>query len=248
MTHCCASWSCCCICSFASFCLACSMGSSNMSWVFRLSLTFLSRLRSLRRSFFRRRLLLRLRESDEYESLRDEDRDSVLYDRRRRRFLRRCFRCLRLRRSLLRLPLLLRLLLLLLLRVRLRLRRLRSFLPRSLLRLRDLLDSLRPGVPIPWADLIPSHRRARPPPRWRAPLDPRPSAPSAQPPRALLRLCATTDRRARKFRYFRNRTLADASLLSALSGTDGVLRRPRRGLRSAPPPARATPQSPAPLA
>mmetsp|Transcript_10007 Transcript_10007/g.45747 ORF Transcript_10007/g.45747 Transcript_10007/m.45747 type:complete len:225 (-) Transcript_10007:349-1023(-) len=69
MTHCCASWSCCCICSFASFCLACSMGSSNMSWVFRLSLTFLSRLRSLRRSFIRRRLLLRLRESDEYESL-----------------------------------------------------------------------------------------------------------------------------------------------------------------------------------
>ena len=78
MTHCCASWSCCCICSIAIFCFACSMGSSNMSWVFMLSLTFLSFFLSFRLSFLRRRPRLRLRESDVYESLYDDDRESVL--------------------------------------------------------------------------------------------------------------------------------------------------------------------------
>jgi len=51
-----------------------------MSWVFLLSLTFLSFFLSFRLSFLRRRLRLRLRlrESDVYESLYDDDRESVL--------------------------------------------------------------------------------------------------------------------------------------------------------------------------
>tara|TARA_B100001758_G_scaffold75129_1_gene63457 strand:+ start:255 stop:404 length:150 start_codon:yes stop_codon:yes gene_type:complete len=49
-----------------------------MSWVFLLSLTFLSFFLSFRLSFLRRRPRLRLRESDVYESLYDDDRESVL--------------------------------------------------------------------------------------------------------------------------------------------------------------------------
>ena len=217
-----------------------------MSWVFRLSLTFLSRLRSLRRSFFRRRLLLRLRESDEYESLRDEDRDSVLYDRRRRRFLRRCFRCLRLRRSLLRLPLLLRLLLLLLLRVRLRLRRLRSFLPRSLLRLRDLLDSLWRSDPLGRPDPFPSSGPASAPlagASRSSPIRPECPTPAGAPPL----VCHHRQAGAQISLFSQQNPRRRVITFSAIRHRWRPASPPSRP-RSAPPPARATPQSPAPLA